>query len=122
MAPRYPFSYHSLPWLLKLGKLGLANFCGTVFKKYNIELTGLLQYVINQLKNGKRYIVHVLINCVVKHQECLLRRFLGSFDLLVLKEVVQKMSGIEISEDMTSSQLEALAGGELLKAEVTTNH
>lgn len=42
----------------------------------------------------------------------------ASFDLLVLKEVVQKMSGIEISEDMTSSQLEALAGGELLKAEV----
>jgi len=34
---------------------GLANFCGTVFKKYNIELTGLIQYVINQLKNGKRY-------------------------------------------------------------------
>ena len=48
-----------------------------------------------------------------------MRRFLGSFDLLVLKEVVQKMSGIEISEDMTLSQLEALAGGELLKAEVT---
>ena len=43
---------------------------------------------------------------------------LYSFDLLVLKEVVQKMSGIEISEDMTSSQLESLAGGELLKAEV----
>ena len=42
----------------------------------------------------------------------------NSFDLLVLKEVVQKMSGIEISEDMTLSQLEALAGGELLKAEV----
>ena len=41
-----------------------------------------------------------------------------SFDLLVLKEVVQKMSGIEISEDMTLSQLESLAGGELLKAEV----
>ncbi|XP_065885468.1 THO complex subunit 2-like isoform X2 [Dysidea avara] len=72
---------------------GLANFCGTVFKKYNIELTGLIQYVINQLKNGK------------------------SFDLLVLKEVVQKMSGVETSEDMTLSQLEALAGGELLKAE-----
>lgn len=44
--------------------------------------------------------------------------FYYSFDLLVLKEVVQKMSGIEISEDMTLSQLEALAGGELLKAEV----
>ena len=41
-----------------------------------------------------------------------------SFDLLVLKEVVQKMSGIEISDEITHSQLEALAGGELLKAEV----
>ena len=36
----------------------------------------------------------------------------------MLKEVVQKMSGIEISEEMTNSQLEALGGGELLKAEV----
>ena len=44
--------------------------------------------------------------------------FFGSFDLLVLKEVVQKMSGIEISDEITQSQLEALAGGELLKAEV----
>ena len=41
-----------------------------------------------------------------------------SFDLLVLKEVTQKMSGIDIAEEVTASQLEALAGGELLKAEV----
>ena len=41
-----------------------------------------------------------------------------SFDLLVLKEVVQKMSGIEISEEVTAAQLEALSGGELLRAEV----
>ncbi|XP_015751467.1 PREDICTED: THO complex subunit 2-like, partial [Acropora digitifera] len=72
----------------------LAVFCGTVFRKYSIELTGLLQYVANQLKAGK------------------------SFDLLVLKEVVQKMSGIEISEEVTAAQLEALSGGELLRAEV----
>lgn len=44
--------------------------------------------------------------------------FCSSFDLLVLKEVVQKMAGIDISVEVTSSQLEALAGGELLKAEV----
>ena len=31
---------------------------------------------------------------------------------------MQKMSGIEISDEITQSQLEALAGGELLKAEV----
>ena len=38
-----------------------------------------------------------------------------SFDLLVLKEVIQKMSGIDIAEEVTQSQLEALAGGELLQ-------
>lgn len=38
--------------------------------------------------------------------------------MLVLKEVVQKMSGIEISEEVTAAQLEALSGGELLRAEV----
>ena len=36
----------------------------------------------------------------------------------MLKEVIQKMSGIDITEEVTSSQLEALAGGELLQAEV----
>lgn len=42
----------------------------------------------------------------------------SSFDLLILKEVVQKMAGIEITNDMTSEQLEAMTGGEQLKAEV----
>ncbi len=46
--------------------------------------------------------------------------FLFSFDLLVLKEVIQKMSGIDISDEVTAAQLEALAGGELLQAEVRT--
>ncbi|XP_068267883.1 THO complex subunit 2 isoform X1 [Nyctibius grandis] len=71
----------------------LASFCGAVFRKYPIELAGLLQYVANQLKAGK------------------------SFDLLILKEVVQKMAGIEITEEMTIEQLEAMTGGEQLKAE-----
>jgi THO complex subunit 2 len=26
----------------------LSNFCGSIFKKYNVELTGILQYVANQ--------------------------------------------------------------------------
>ncbi|XP_074133579.1 THO complex subunit 2 isoform X1 [Sminthopsis crassicaudata] len=71
----------------------LASFCGAVFRKYPIELAGLLQYVANQLKAGK------------------------SFDLLILKEVVQKMAGIEITEEITMEQLEAMTGGEQLKAE-----
>ncbi|XP_046395429.1 THO complex subunit 2 isoform X2 [Ischnura elegans] len=75
-------------WLQSLSK-----FCGAIFKKYNIELTGLLQYVANQLKAQK------------------------SLDLLILKEIVQKMAGIEAAEEMTAEQLDAMAGGELLKAE-----
>ena len=71
----------------------LSNFCGAVYKKYNIDLTGILQYVANQLKNKK------------------------SLDLLILKEIVHKMSGIEASEEMTNEQIDAMAGGELLKLE-----
>ncbi|XP_019860646.1 PREDICTED: THO complex subunit 2-like, partial [Amphimedon queenslandica] len=71
----------------------LASFSANIFKKYPVDLTGLLQYVTNQLKAGK------------------------SFDLLVLKEVIQKMAGIEISDEITAAQLEAMAGGELLKVE-----
>ena len=38
-------------------------------------------------------------------------------DLLVLKEIVSKMAGIETTEQMTSEQLAALSGGELLRQE-----
>jgi THO complex subunit 2 len=71
----------------------LANFCGAIFKKYTIELSGLLQYICNQLKAHK------------------------SLDLLILKEIVQKMVGIEAAEEMTSEHLNAMCGGELLKGE-----
>ncbi|KAJ8298480.1 hypothetical protein KUTeg_025011 [Tegillarca granosa] len=71
----------------------LASFTGSICKKYSVELAGIMQYVANQLKAGK------------------------SFDLLLLREVVQKMAGIEISEEITDDQLEAMAGGELLRQE-----
>ncbi len=68
----------------------LSNFCGAVYKKYNVELTGILQYVANQLKSKK------------------------SLDLLILKEIVLKMSGIEAAEEMTADQIDAMAGKEAL--------
>lgn len=71
----------------------LANFGGALFKKYPIDISGLLQHVANQLIAGK------------------------SLDLLILKEVVQKMAGIEATEEMTAEQLEAMTGGELLRSE-----
>lgn len=35
-----------------------------------------------------------------------------------MKEVVQKMTGIEATEEMTLEQLSAMSGGELLRSEV----
>ncbi|XP_041973437.1 THO complex subunit 2 isoform X2 [Aricia agestis] len=71
----------------------LAAFAGAAFKKHNIELTALLQFVANRLKAQQ------------------------SQDLIILKEIVQKMAGIEATEEMTPEQLDAMAGGELLKGE-----
>ncbi len=78
---------------ISLWLTSLSNFCGAVFKKYNIELTGILQYVANQLKSKK------------------------SLDLLILKEIVLKMSGIEAAEEMTAEQIDAMSGGDLLRQE-----
>ena len=41
-----------------------------------------------------------------------------SLDLLILKEVVQKMTGIEAAEEIPTEQLNAMSGGELLRGEV----
>ena len=59
-------------------------------------------------------VIVYLAECKLRHDSLLP----FSFDLLVLKEVIQKMSGIDFTEEVTQSQLEALAGGELLQAEV----
>lgn len=71
----------------------IAEFCALTFKKYPIELIAMIQYVINQLKNKK------------------------SYDLLILQEIVQKMTGIEVLSEVSDLQLEALAGGDLLRQE-----
>ncbi|XP_030383564.1 THO complex subunit 2 [Scaptodrosophila lebanonensis] len=78
---------------LSLWLQSLASFCGTIYKKYSIELSGLLQYVANQLKSQK------------------------SLDLLILREIVHKMAGVESAEEMTNDQLQAMCGGEQLRGE-----
>ncbi|KAK0417584.1 hypothetical protein QR680_013097 [Steinernema hermaphroditum] len=76
------------PWLQ-----ALATFVGNVFKRYNIELSGLLFYVLNQLRDKQ------------------------SYDLIVLREVMHSMSGIEVGTHLADEQLDALCGGENLRAE-----
>ncbi|VVC38245.1 THO complex, subunitTHOC2, C-terminal,THO complex subunit 2, N-terminal domain,THO complex [Cinara cedri] len=70
-----------------------ASFCGAIFKKHPIELTGILQYVANQLKTE------------------------NSLDLLILKEIVLRMAGVEVMEQITPDQIEAMSGGDYLKTE-----
>jgi len=73
---------------------GLSLFAGAVCKKYpEIEVLGILSYISSQLRQG------------------------NSLDLVVLKELVQKMAGIETLEDMSEAQYESLAGGETLRSE-----
>ncbi|CAH8559656.1 unnamed protein product [Schistosoma guineensis] len=78
---------------LSQGLQALSLFTGLLCRKYQFDLAGLLQYVLNQLKVGK------------------------SYDLAILREILHRMSGIDISEEMTEEQLESMSGGELLLQE-----
>jgi len=74
----------------------LSSFCGNLYKKYpTIELQGLLEYIANTLKSGQ------------------------SLQLLLMRDLIVKMAGIELLEDVSRDQLEAQAGGETLKLSVT---
>lgn len=68
-------------------------FCATAFKKYNVDLSGILLYITDQLSRN------------------------SSAELVLLKEIMQKMGGILITNDMTPHQIQALGGGEIMKAE-----
>eukprot|EP00959_Pyramimonas_sp_CCMP1952_P346414 7255238-Pyramimonas_sp.AAC.1 len=43
-----------------------------------------------------------------------------SIDLLVLKEVIQRMTGVEVLQDMSNDQIAASGGGDVLRAEAFT--
>lgn len=64
------------PWLQSL-----SSFSGSVCKKYSLDLGGILQFIANQLKSEK------------------------SIDLLLLKDIVQKMGGTDSMEDLTPDQV-----------------
>ncbi|KAF9123599.1 THO complex subunit 2 [Mortierella sp. 14UC] len=72
----------------------LASFCGNLYRKYpSAELDGILQYVVNQLRME------------IPH------------DLVVLRELLSKMGGVEDPSNLNDTQLQAMAGGELLRNE-----
>jgi hypothetical protein len=46
--------------------------------------------------------------------------FIHSMDLIVLREIVTSISGVESSTDLTQDHLDALCGGDTLRGEVKT--
>ncbi|XWS34347.1 hypothetical protein CRYUN_Cryun21dG0031800 [Craigia yunnanensis] len=75
----------------------LASFWGHLCKKYpSMELRGLFQYLVNQLKKGQ------------------------GIELVLLQELIQQMANVHFIENLTEEQLDAMAGSETLRYQATT--
>ncbi|XP_050231755.1 THO complex subunit 2 isoform X2 [Mercurialis annua] len=75
----------------------LASFWGHLCKKYpSMELRGLFQYLVNQLKKG-----------------------LG-IELVLLQELITQMANVQYTENLTEEQLDAMAGSETLRYQATS--
>lgn len=73
--------------------LGLASFTGMLFRRYSAELSPVLQYVTHQLQNGQ------------------------TTEIVVLRELIWKMAGIEPLPTLSEAQIAAMAGGPVLRVE-----
>ncbi|UZJ52055.1 hypothetical protein CBS101457_001375 [Exobasidium rhododendri] len=72
----------------------LAAFTGTLYKRYAMmDCSPVLQYIANQLKEN------------------------NSKDLVIIRELILKMAGIEPLANLSDSQIAALSGGRLLRME-----
>lgn len=72
---------------------GLASFTGMLFRRYSADLSPLLKYVVHQLYNGQ------------------------TTEIVVLRELIWKMAGIEPLPSLSDSQIAAMAGGPALRIE-----
>ncbi|KAK7061446.1 THO complex subunit 2 [Favolaschia claudopus] len=71
----------------------LASFTGMLFRRYSADLTPLLKYIVHQLHNGQ------------------------TTEIIVLRELIWKMAGIEPLPSLSDSQIIAMAGGPCLRIE-----
>ncbi|KAE9385705.1 hypothetical protein BT96DRAFT_1006795 [Gymnopus androsaceus JB14] len=71
----------------------LASFTGMLFRRYNATLSPILRYIVHQLQNGQ------------------------TTEIVVLRELIWKMAGIEPLPSLSDTQIQAMAGGPALRIE-----
>ncbi|KAJ7067990.1 transcription factor/nuclear export subunit protein 2-domain-containing protein [Mycena amicta] len=71
----------------------LASFTGMLFRRYSADLTPVLKYIVNQLHNGQ------------------------TSEIVVLRELIWKMAGIEPLPSLSDNQIVCMAGGPILRIE-----
>lgn len=71
----------------------LSSFSANIICRYKVDFTGFLEYIAYQLKAG------------------------NSLDLVLLTNLIQKMTGIETIQAITDDKIEALMGGDVLRTE-----
>jgi THO complex subunit 2 len=74
-------------------ELGLASFTGMLFRRYSADLTPLLRYIVHQLYSQQ------------------------TTEIIVLRELIWKMAGIEPLPSLSNAQVQAMAGGPVLRIE-----
>ncbi|KAF7301535.1 hypothetical protein MIND_00719000 [Mycena indigotica] len=71
----------------------LASFTGMLFRRYSADLTPVLKYIVNQLHNGQ------------------------TSEIVVLRELIWKMAGIEPLPSLSENQIVCMGGGPILRIE-----
>ncbi|TFK29236.1 hypothetical protein FA15DRAFT_664153 [Coprinopsis marcescibilis] len=69
----------------------LASFTGMLFRRFSTDLTPVLTYIVHQLLNDK------------------------TSEIVVLRELIWKMAGIEPLPELSENQIVAMGGGPILK-------
>ncbi|KAF9647035.1 hypothetical protein BDM02DRAFT_2819645 [Thelephora ganbajun] len=75
----------------------LASFTGMLFRRYSADLTPVIKYVVHQLYNGQ------------------------TTEIIVLRELIWKMVGIEPLPSLSDAQIGAMAGGPTLRIEAVAS-
>lgn len=77
--------------------LGLSAFIGGLFRRYSADLTPLLKYIVHQLYQGQ------------------------TTEIVVLRELIWRMAGIEPLPNLSENQVAAMAGGPILRIEAVAS-